>query len=173
MPNLAKLNANHPSSRSVHDAQPRLSYWNLEILGLPSASASYHATLEVRDWAVQPRKFETCPRRGATSCNQQLTRQSGSFCTVFVPMLSTRAAQLIVSVYKCALSMDSKFGFISLQPQCMDQRRKRSWLLSAARVIEEKAGERLAPVLQHAHERPFRQMLGREFLRHEGKSESF
>src|SRR5579864_503742 len=55
----------------------------------------------------------------------------------------------------------------------MDQRRKRRWLLPSARIVKEEAGERLAPVLQHAHERPFRQMLGREFLRHEGKSETF
>src|SRR5271165_750752 len=40
--------------------------WKLEILGLPSASACYHATLEVREWAVLLGKFETCPRRGAT-----------------------------------------------------------------------------------------------------------
>src|SRR5579872_6863810 len=55
----------------------------------------------------------------------------------------------------------------------MDQRRKRRRLLPSARIVKEEAWERLAPVLQYAHERPFSQMLGREFLRHEGKSETF
>ena len=55
----------------------------------------------------------------------------------------------------------------------MDQRRKRRRLLPSGRIVKEEAWERLAPVLQYAHERPFRQMLGREFLRQEGKSETF
>src|SRR5437868_682157 len=61
--------------------------------------------------------------------------------------------------FKSGLSMDSKLGFRGLQPQRMDQRRKRSRLLPSARVVEKESGEGLAPVFQHADERPALEML--------------
>src|SRR3954462_15567898 len=48
--------------------------------------------------------------------------------------------------------MSRRHLFPSL-PQHLDQRRQRRWLLPPTWVIEEEAGERLAPRLQNAHER--------------------
>ena len=44
------------------------------------------------------------------------------------------------------------FCFKRLQPENVDERRKRRRLLSSARIVEEESGEGLAPILQHADE---------------------
>src|SRR5271165_6916761 len=59
-----------------------------------------------------------------------------------------------------------------LQPKRIDQSRQRGWLLPAARVIKEESGEGLAPVLQHANERPTREMRRHVIICYEGQADA-
>ena len=59
-----------------------------------------------------------------------------------------------------------------LVSKCIDQSRKRGWLLSAARVIEEESWERLAPILQHADEFPPVELGFDALVGHEGQTHS-
>src|ERR1017187_6496065 len=58
--------------------------------------------------------------------------------------------------------------FIRLQPKSVDQIRKRGLLLPPAWVIQEKAWERLTPILQHADKFPALKLRHHPFVRHEG-----
>jgi hypothetical protein len=53
---------------------------------------------------------------------------------------------------------------IQLQTKGVDQSRERGWLLPPTRVVEEEAGERLAPIFQHAHQCPTHEMRRRAIL---------
>ncbi len=59
-----------------------------------------------------------------------------------------------------------------LKPKGIYQHRKRRRLLPSTRIIKEEPWERLAPIRQHADERPIGHTIRREFLGHEGKSEA-
>ena len=54
-----------------------------------------------------------------------------------------------------------------LYAERLDERRERGWLVAPTRVVEKEAGERRAPILEHAHECAVREMRGRVLLRHE------
>ena len=47
-----------------------------------------------------------------------------------------------------------RFADTWLQPKGVDQRGQRGWLLPATWIVEEESRKRLAPVLQHTHQRP-------------------
>ena len=59
-----------------------------------------------------------------------------------------------------------------LQPECVNQSRKRRRLLSPARVVKKEPRKRLAPILQHANELAVREMLCNLILPHESESDA-
>ena len=62
--------------------------------------------------------------------------------------------------------------FIRLQPKSVDQIRKRGLLLPPAWAIQEKAWERLTPILQHADKFPALKLRHHPFVRHEGYADA-
>src|SRR5665213_350248 len=74
-----------------------------------------------------------------------------------------------VSDYAAGQRRTGKRRAKKLQPEGVNQSRKRGWLLSPARVIKEESWEGLAPILQYADERAFREILRNLILPHEGE----
>jgi hypothetical protein len=56
---------------------------------------------------------------------------------------------------------------ILVQAQRIDERRERGGLRTAAWIVEKEARKRLAPVLEHTHQRPICEMRRGVFLSHE------
>src|SRR5687767_2985544 len=56
------------------------------------------------------------------------------------------------------------------EPECGDEGRESGGLLLASRVVQEEAGERWTPILEHADQRSTLEVFGDAILRDPGKS---